>query len=154
MAIKESRLPNKFVEKLIEDTKLGKLEWNMEKLITGDEYYTEVDKIGKIVIGNKVKPNGSLMIDASGNIRLEENTKKLNQANMIMQSHVHSPKSEIALKIADELEFYGCSEYHNDHYINMFRLYYIAQSSYMKKNVGITESAELEQAITAYINGE
>ena len=116
---------NKFIKKLIEDTKSKKIKWAKSKFFKSDEKYseftTQIPEIGQIYIGR----------NDDDDIRFC--TKELESGDGSVQN----------IECADFI-----IDYNNDYYVNMMRLHNIIRSVYKTDFPGYN----IEEAITAYIN--
>jgi hypothetical protein len=116
---------NKFIKKLIDDTKSKKLKWSKSKFFKSDERYseftTQIPEIGHIYIGR----------NEDDDIRFC--TREIEIGDGIVQN----------IECADFI-----IDYNNDYYVGMMRLYNIVRSTYKRDFPGYN----IEKAITAYIN--
>ena len=122
-------LSNKFVEKLIEDTKSDKLKWNRNMTFEAatfgiEEYFTEIEGVGII--------------------KIERSADRFES----------SPEDVFSFRVGDELEFFVRENDDLEYYTNVSRLYRFAQNSYIKQIKEMPQNINLEKAITAYINAD
>ena len=131
----EENLLDKFIEKLIEDTKSDKLEWDKFDIspTNVEKYCAEIEGIGTITIEYDVlyHKNGGIMGLFSS--ILEE---------------------LLTFRIGDDLEIHIDATQNRDYYVNLKRLYNLAQHRYLEKRKKLLQNPRLTQAITAYINAD
>ncbi|MCL2095291.1 MAG: hypothetical protein FWH10_00130 [Oscillospiraceae bacterium] len=117
------KIVSRLIEKLIEDTKAGKLKWNkkINYSLGTPTYSVNIDEIGKIFI-NKSN-NDEIWFDIFEKSKEDGSGKSMNN---------------LRLEI----------DYQSDYYVDLMRLYYLANSSYKKRFIG----SRLEKGISEYIN--
>lgn len=121
-------LSNKFIEKLIEDTRKDNLKWFSIDSANGynDKYTIEINQIGKITI----------------------ECDELGRRRSLL------PSAAFILGIGEEFEIYVDTNQNSEYYANMGRLFRLAKNSYAKQIKEMPKNIDLTQAITAYINAD
>ena len=110
------------VKKLIEDTKANKIKWHKPK-------YFEEYAIDRAKYYTNIAEIGDITISKTEDDEIYFN---------ITEKDIAKDSDNINLNI----------DYNSDYYVNMMRLYNLANGTYMKR----ISNGSLGQAITAYIN--
>ena len=147
-----NNLSNKFIEKMIEDTKSNKLVWDISAINSnGEKYCAEIDGIGKVTIERDILDYDYDIVDNKALRRFLGLSSIFSKTSSSTSSVT---KETLTLQIGEDLEIYVDAKRNRDYYVNLKRLYNLAQHFYLEKQSALPQNANLTQAITAYINAD